>query len=197
MTFRLTKLAAISALCTLPAFGFAQDETTEAETEATESESSPAPVRIANGQRFGAWTVTCEAVAVGETACVLSQRLVRSSDNAFLAEVLAFWSGDGEQSFLAARVPNGVYFPSGFAFKPEDSDERAEFVWQSCSADLCEALLSEDLEALRAYAEAEGGVVAGYRPGLRSEPLIFRLDLTGIGDGLEALKAATITNAAD
>ena len=194
MTFRLTKLAAIAALCTLPAFGYAQDDT-ETDTTTTEAETAPAQTRIANGQRFGAWTVTCEAVAVGETACVLSQRLVRSSDNAFLAEVLAFWSGDGEQSFLAARVPNGVYFPSGFAFKPEDSEERAEFVWQSCSADLCEALLSEDLETLKGYAEAEGGVVAGYRPGLRNDPLIFRLDLSGIGEGLEALKAATIARA--
>lgn len=190
MALKITKFAAILAFSLLPGLAMSQDDTTET-AEAAPAEET-APVRIANGQRFGAWTVTCEAVAVGETACVLSQRLVRTSDNAFLAEVLAFWSADGEQSFLAARVPNGVYFPSGFAFKPSDSEERAEFVWQSCSADVCEALLTEELTKLEEYAASEEGVVAGYRPNLRSEPLIFRMDLSGIGEGMTALKAATI-----
>ena len=190
MALKITKLAALFALTALPGFALAQDDATDG-AEAAPTEQT-GPTRIANGQRFGAWTVTCEAVAVNETACVLSQRLVRTSDNAFLAEMLAFWSADGEQSFLAARVPNGVYFPSGFAFKPADSEDRAEFVWQSCSADLCEALLTEELTKLEEYAAAEDGVVAGYRPNLRSEPLIFRMDLTGIGEGMEALKAATI-----
>ncbi|MEC7763778.1 MAG: invasion associated locus B family protein [Pseudomonadota bacterium] len=190
MALKITKFAAILAVAALPGLAQAQDDTAEGAEAAPTEETGP--TRIANGQRFGAWTVTCEAVAVNETACVLSQRLVRTSDNAFLAELLAFWSGDGEQSFLAARVPNGVYFPSGFAFKPSDSEERAEFVWQSCSADLCEALLTEEISVLEGYAAADEGVVAGYRPNLRSEPLIFRMDLTGIGEGMAALKAATI-----
>ncbi|MGB2200354.1 MAG: hypothetical protein ACPH5G_03355, partial [Pseudooceanicola atlanticus] len=66
---------------------------------------------------------------MNETACVLSQTLVRSSDDRFLAEILAFWSGDGTSSYMAARLPNGVFFPSGFAFKPEDSEERQSFAW--------------------------------------------------------------------
>ncbi|MCY6381776.1 invasion associated locus B family protein [Hoeflea prorocentri] len=150
------------------------------------------PMRIANGTRFGAWRVNCEAIAVNETACVLSQRLVRTSDNVFLAELLAFWSGDGSKSYLAARVPNGVYFPSGFALKREDSDDRQNFVWQSCSRDICEALLElpiEDIEAL----EGSENIIAGYRPSLRSQPLVFRTSMQGASEGLNALKASMLS----
>ena len=73
--------------------------------EGTAAETTTVPeARIANGTRFGAWTVNCRAVAVNETSCVLSQRLVRTSDNVFLAEILAFWSGDVTRAFLGARV---------------------------------------------------------------------------------------------
>lgn len=148
--------------------------------------SQPAPVR--NGARYGAWTVTCEALGMNDTACVLSQTLVRSADNQLLAEVLAFWSGDGAASYMAARVPNGVFFPSGFAFKPEDSEERQSFVWQSCSAELCEGLLPIDAATLDSL-ESGADVFAGYRPRLGAEPLVFRLNLDGISEGMAALKA--------
>jgi invasion protein IalB len=142
--------------------------------------------RVVNGSRYGQWTVTCEATAVNETACVLSQRLVRTEDNAFLADILAFWSRDGEQAYMAARVPTGVYFPSGFAFKPEDSEDRFEFTWQSCGRDLCEALIEIDAETLTGL-ESGAPIFAGYRPALGMEPLVFQLDFTGIGEGMTAL----------
>ncbi len=184
------------ALCLTTAFAAtAQDttgtDTTQADAVVTETkeDQKATPSRMANGTRFGAWTVTCEALAVNETACVLSQTLIRSADNQFLAEILAFWSGDGSQSYMAARIPNGVFFPSGFAFKPEDSEERQNFTWQSCSRDLCEALLEINAETLTAL-EGGANVFAGYRPRLGAEPLVFQLDFTGIGDGLAALKSA-------
>lgn len=163
----------------------AQDADTTTATQET-AVATPAPVR--NGARYGAWTVTCEALGVNETACVLSQTLVRSADNQFLAEILAFWSGDGSTSYMAARVPNGVFFPSGFAFKPEDSEERQSFVWQSCSRELCEGLLPVDMEALGAL-EDGAEVFAGYRPRLGAEPLVFRLNFDGVTEGMTALKA--------
>ena len=117
--------ATVLLALSLPLTATAQEASTQAELS-----------RIANGQQFGAWTVTCEAVAVSETACILSQRLVRSAYNVFLAELLAFWSGDGEQTYFAARVPNGVFFPSGFAFRADEAEERQDFAWQSCSRDI-------------------------------------------------------------
>ena len=144
--------------------------------------------------------LNCEAIAVNQTACVLSQRLVRSADNVFLAEFLAFHSGDGERSYLAARVPNGVFFPSGFAFKAEggeqaeDSEQRQEFVWQSCSRDICEALLEIDIDSIVELEQAET-LIAGYCPNLRADPVVFRFSLEGAVAGLGALKAAA--NVAD
>lgn len=162
---------------------FAQNEAAATDTIVAEQPQQ----RIANGTRFGAWTVTCEALAVNETACVLSQRLVRSSDNAFLAELLAFWSADGTRSYMAARVPNGVFFPSGFAFKKEADEEQQQFVWQSCARDLCEALLEMDMDTVKDLEAAES-LIAGYRPSLQSEPLVFRMSMDGAEAGLMALK---------
>jgi invasion protein IalB len=182
---------AAALLCAAPGWGIAQDDAADADGTGAETaaEASAAPPRVANGSRVGAWTVTCEAIAVGETACVLTQRLVRTSDNAFLAELLAFRSADGARTFLAARVPNGVFFPSGFAVRAGDEGEQREFSWQSCSRDLCEALLEVDAEVLAELEEAET-LLAGYRPGLQADPLVFRFSAAGAADGLSALDAA-------
>lgn len=157
------------------------------EAEAAATTNVP-PARVANGTRFGQWVVSCEALAVNETACVLSQRLVRASDGAFLAEMLAFSSADGTRRYVGARVPNGVYLPHGFALRPAEGEaEEIRFVWQSCSRDLCEALIELDGEALAALEAAEGGLIAGYRPGLLAQPLVFTLSVEGAGAGLAAL----------
>lgn len=183
--FNFSLKAGVLALSALATSAMAQDTAT-----------TPSDPVVANGARFGAWVVNCEALAVNQTACVLSQRLVRSADNVFLAELLAFNSGDGERSYLAARVPNGVFFPSGFAFKAgegdqaEDSPQRQEFVWQSCSRDICEALLEIDMASIVELEKAES-LIAGYRPNLRADPVVFRFSIDGASAGLEALKAAT------
>jgi invasion protein IalB len=165
--------------------GLAQDETAQ--------ENATPAARIVNGQAFGDWTVQCEALAVNETACVLSQRLVRGSDGAFLAELLAFSASAGSQRYLAARVPVGVHLPSGFAVRPADAGtdaQQTEFVWQSCSRELCEALLALTDEALGMLEEAET-LVGGYRPSLRADPLVFRFSVAGLDEGLSALEAAS------
>ncbi|SLN22768.1 invasion associated locus B family protein [Roseisalinus antarcticus] len=181
---RHAPLAATLALCAALTPAVAAQETEAA------AQPEPPRERVTNGQRFGAWAVTCEAIAVGETACVLSQRLVQSGGDAFLAEMLAFWSADGTESYVAVRVPNGVFFPSGFAIRAADAPEDAEqtmFEWQSCSPDLCEGLLRLDPEALEEF-EGAGEVLAGYRPGLRAEPLVFRMSVSGLAEGLAALR---------
>jgi len=181
---RTVKTSLVTALATMALLAPAGAQTAP---QGTEPAAEAPAARVANGQRFGAWTVACEAIAVNETACVLSQRLVRSEGNGFLAEILAFWSGDRSTTYLAARVPNGVYLPSGFAMQAEGSDERTEFVWQSCSSDLCEALTEvtqEQIEAMSSGAE----MLSGYRPDLQSEAVVFRLGLDGMLEGLAALK---------
>ena len=145
---------------------------------------------VQNGQVFGAWTVSCEAVAVGQTACVLNQQILRSEDRAFVAQMLAFQSPDGTQTYLSARVPVGVYFPAGFAIRAEDSEDVTNFVWQTCGRDLCEAVTEITPEAL-AELGAEGRVVLGaFRPAIQAENFVFRFSMNGAADGLAALSTA-------
>lgn len=146
--------------------------------------------RLANGAEFGSWRVACEAVGVNETVCVLSQRLVASSGQRFLAELLAFADPETPGAYLAARVPLGVHFPAGFALRPEASDNQIAFDWQSCSTELCEALVRlspEDLESL----DAAETVIAGYLPQVEGEPLVFRVGVSGLREGVSALARAT------
>lgn len=147
------------------------------------------PLRVENGARFGSWTVVCEAVAVNETLCVLTQRLVSSEGQTFLTELLAFNDADEPQAYIAARVPLGVHFPGGFSMQREGSEAALEFEWQSCTAQICEALLVLDADALDAL-ETDSAVLAGYVPAPGGSPLVFRIATEGLGDGLAALAGA-------
>lgn len=147
--------------------------------------------RLVNGARFGAWAVACEAVAVNETACILTQKLIAKADNRFLAEMVLVRPKGEARVILAARVPIGVHFPSGFVMKPEKSEERSALVWQSCNRDICEAAIELSAEKL-AELETGGGATAGYRPNARSEPVVFRIAFEGAGQGLDSLQRATL-----
>ena len=145
---------------------------------------------VANGQKFGAWTVNCTAVAVGRTVCTLQQQILRSSDRAFIAQMLAFQSPDRSKTYLSARVPNGVYFPAGFVMKDEQSEDVLQFVWQSCGRDLCEALAEIDPEALADMAGTDKVILGAFRPNIQSENFVFRMSLNGAPEGLAALANA-------
>jgi invasion protein IalB len=145
---------------------------------------------VANGQKFGAWTVSCEALGKNRTTCILTQTLNRDNDNAFIAQMMAFWSSDGSQRFIAARVPMDAYLPSGFAIRAEDSDEAIPFVWQSCFGDVCEAMRQVDGEEIDTVALETGTVLGSFRPRLGMEPFVFRFSMEGLDAGLEALRPA-------
>lgn len=149
--------------------------------------------RLENGTQFGGWTVACEALAVNETVCVLSQRLVRAGDGGLLADLLAFAGAEEPGAFVAARVPNGVFFPSGFSLRADDPDSDDEIIvgfdWQSCSPELCEALLPLTAETAGAF-DTLADWVAAYRPAIDAEAVVFRLDPAGLHEGLTALAAA-------
>lgn len=147
--------------------------------------------RIVNGQKFDAWTVSCEAIAVNETTCMLNQQLLRASDQAFITQMVAFWDRAGEKRYLSVRVPTGVYLPAGFAMRVEDNEDITEFTWQTCGRDLCEALIELDDDLLAAIdGEEPVTMIASYRPAITAEPVVFRFALTGATAGLNALKPA-------
>ena len=149
---------------------------------------------VANGQKFGAWTVECQAIATNNTVCVLAQQLLRTSDRAFLAQVMAFQSAGGAQTYFSAQVPVGAYLPAGFAMRPASSDAIVELTWQSCTQTLCETLAQITPETLDALSANNETVIASYRPSLQSDPLIFNFSMVGAKEGLAALLAANTTS---
>lgn len=144
---------------------------------------------LANGTRIGSWTVACEAIAVGVTKCALSQRLVRTDDNSFLVELLALWNEDLDKRLLIARVPTGAYLPSGFVMGLGDGKDQKTFAWQACGAQVCEALLELDDATLGDIGALEE-VTVGYRPSVQVEPLVFKIVVDGLSDGLAQLYTA-------
>lgn len=146
---------------------------------------------VLNGQQFGAWTVNCVAVAVGQTNCLLTQRILRSSDGAFIADVITTENSDGG-TFLIARVPLGVFLPGGFAMREAESEDREDllqFDWQLCNTEVCEALLAVDAETVETLSAEDNSMIAAFRPNAQSEPFLFQLSLNGMTDGLNALRS--------
>ncbi|MFT6451796.1 MAG: invasion protein IalB [Halocynthiibacter sp.] len=188
---RVTIAAALVFSAAIGAAGFlAMPTLAQSNTEA----NTAAPSRIANGASFGQWLVRCDALAVGETVCYLSQKIVRTQDQAGVAELLAFWNPDFTISYVIARVPNGVFLPSGFAMKDQASEERHDFVWQNCTPALCEALAEMPIAKIEALEAAET-VIAGYKPNRNAQDMLFQVKFAGASQGLTALKAANAARA--
>lgn len=153
--------------------------------DATEGDVS---TRIANGQRFGSWTLSCQAIAMNETSCILEQTLLRSNDSAFLARMLAFWTPDGEKAVLAAQAPLGVHLPSGFVFRVGEGEDLSTMTWQTCNQSICEAVIELDEALIDQLSAADTPVTASYLPPASAEPVVFRLSMDGLNAGLDALK---------
>ena len=143
---------------------------------------------VANGQKFGSWSVSCQAVAVNKTNCALSQQLLRDTDRTFMAQMVALWSGGGDQQFLAARVPLGTYLAAGIALRNVESEEVHELVWQSCGQNFCEALMELTPDLIDELAGGESNVVVSYRPRINAEQRVFSFSTEGLAEGLAALK---------
>lgn len=162
-----------------------------AQTEAADDAATPAQASpVTNGQSFGAWTVACVAVAVGETDCTLNQRVLRASDTAFVADLIATRDDEGK-TYLVARVPVGVFLPNGFAMREaenEDVEDAMEFTWQTCNREVCEALLEVDAEMVTTLSAQDNAMIAGFRPNSQMEPFVFQLSLNGLGPGLDAIR---------
>lgn len=179
----LVRLCVVLSLV-LPMGAWAQSD------DGSDAVSSEHEVVVANGQRFGAWTVSCVALAVGQTNCTLTQRVLRAADNAFVADLIATRNAEGA-TYLVARVPVGVFLPNNFAMREaenENTDEAMEFTWQACNRDFCEALLEVDAEIVTPLSADDNAMIAAFRPSSQMEPFVFQLSLNGMGQGLDAIR---------
>ncbi|MFK7836789.1 MAG: invasion associated locus B family protein [Sulfitobacter sp.] len=144
---------------------------------------------VSNGQKFGAWTVSCVAIAVGQTNCTLTQRVLRATDSAFVSDIVAARNAEGA-TFLVARVPVGVFLPTGFAMREaanEDEADVLQFTWQTCNQQICEALVPLDASDVTAFSAEDNAMIAAFRPSAQSEPFVFQVSLNGLAAGLAAI----------
>jgi invasion protein IalB len=145
--------------------------------------------RIANGTRFDNWTVTCEAVAVGETLCALVQQIVNAQSQAPLAELVALTVRGEDQVLLSVRVPVGVWLPAAFTLRMTEDTAPVEMVWQACDGRICEAVLPLDAPMI-ARLNTGAPLLVAYIPALGAEPVVFEVGFAGLGAGLQALGTA-------
>ena len=143
-------------------------------------------VTITNGQKFGAWTVNCVAVAVGQTNCTLTQRILRASDNAFIADLVAVRDPDA-QTYIVARVPVGVSLPAGFAMREAEAEEPMEFTWQVCTREVCEAVLKVEDDLVPVLSADDNAMIAAFKPSTQSDAFVFQFSLSGMQAGLDAI----------
>ena len=177
MSFLTRLCLAATLMSPLPALS--QTTTTEA-TSAT----------VANGQKIGAWNVTCVAVAVGQTNCTLTQRIMRATDNAFVADLVATRNAE-DATYVVARVPVGVFLPNSFAMRNaenETEEDVIEFIWQACNREVCEALVQLDEEQISTLSTDSVTMVGAFRPSAQSEPFVFQFSLNGMIEGLDAIR---------
>lgn len=144
------------------------------------------PARI--GQSFGQWTVSCEAIGVGQTSCILEQSLYRREDGAFVAQALLFWNADGQQSYVGMRVPLGAYLPAGAEIRATAEAEPIRLAWQTCVQQFCEAVQLLSLERLETLAQGSGEMLGGYQPAIGREPIVFAFSMSEALEGMQALR---------
>lgn len=177
----------LALVLTLPA---SAQTSTESDADTAAAQATPESAVVVNGQTFGAWSVSCIAIAVGETDCTLTQRVLRASDKAFVADLIATRNPEGA-SFLIARVPVGVFLPTGFAMREAESDDEEavmQFTWQTCNREFCEAVLQIDAGKATALSAEENAMVAAFRPSAQTEPFLFQFSLNGMASGLDAIR---------
>ncbi|MFC6589378.1 invasion associated locus B family protein [Sulfitobacter pacificus] len=185
MSFFSRLFIVLALVLTLPA-----SAQTSTKDDAAVAPSTPEAAVVVNGQKFGAWSVSCIAIAVGKTDCTLTQRVLRSTDKAFIADIVATRNPEG-QSFLIARVPVGVFLPTGFAMREAESDDEEavmQFAWQSCNREVCEAVLQIDADKVAALSTEENAMIAAFRPSAQTEPFLFQFSLNGMASGLDAVR---------
>lgn len=123
--------------------------------------------------------VTVGEAATGDLACVAVERVRARRSGAFLVEVgLAPATGSAAGgSNLTLSVPNGADLVAGIGYRRGgQAPVRGE--WQSCSAELCRAVVPLSASEMRALL-GEREIVVAYRPLRSGPPLAVTVDLTG------------------
>ena len=142
---------------------------------------------VAENAAFGDWIVRCEATPTNENRCRLTQTMTRTSDKSLVVRFIAF-PGKDEQSVIVAHVPIGAYLPASPVISRLETGNRDQqnFTWQRCMGDICEAATAISAQELATYKTAKN-VVFGYRMNQGDDPIVVRVDVSRLEEGLNAI----------
>lgn len=141
-----------------------------------------------NGTTFEDWVLVCEAAAVNQTICAITQRLSISESNAFLAEVRLqkLNTNEGPRILLALTTPTNMVLPVRPGYRIGEGEEALPLDWRTCTPQFCTASRIVDEAELDQIKRAVRMIV-GYQPVGSNEPVAFPVSLKGVTAGLNAL----------
>jgi invasion protein IalB len=137
------------------------------------------------GDRVGDWIFECIGIGVNQTRCLLTQRLVLENNQQEIMRLTLSTIGDSDQVLLTARVPLGIFLPSGVAARI-DNGEDFQLTPTFCRQEGCEAqvILGPDLlDAMKRGNE----ILVGFRQNPNSDTIVVPASLIGVSRGLSAI----------
>ena len=142
-----------------------------------------APVR--QGDRFGDWTLACEAQGPSRTRCAAVQELTLEDGAARILRLTLGRLGARGEMALVALLPLGVYLPAGVALKV-DGGRQIAMRMQTCARAGCEAALRVD-DALMAALKRGRTLFVGFKGGPATGTVTVPASLDGISRAIAAI----------
>ena len=144
-----------------------------------------APAR--QGDRFGDWTLACEAPGPARIRCAAVQELTLEDGAARILRLTLGRLGARGEMALVALLPLGIYLPSGVALKV-DGGRQIPMRMQTCARAGCEAALRVDAALLAALKRGRT-LFVGFKGGPEAGTVTVPASLAGISRAIAALDA--------
>lgn len=146
----------------------------------------PATAQIAEGDRFGDWSVGCEQAQPGsaQARCFIFQDVVTQEDQQQVLLIAVGLEGEQRRPAVLLRVPLGLYLPAGLTLTAPGA-EPLHVELETCLPEGCRggALLNESmLNAMRRGDQARVTLTD-----LRQRELELPVSLTGFTKGFAAV----------
>jgi len=144
------------------------------------------------GDKFGDWIFACKALGPEKTVCAIVQNIDYQTEQVqkrlLTLTVRRLQSPESKTSktILLARLPLGIFLPSGVAARIDETEQFPMFV-QTCSQMGCEAVVELDKQKLRGM-KAGKKLFIGFKVQANSKVVTIPASLIGFSKGIAVLK---------
>ncbi len=144
------------------------------------------------GDKFGDWLYECRAISANNAKCNLTQTIVANQGNQRILEInILNIPENSKTATLSVLLPLGIYLPTGVtaAVISEKTTAVQDFPipLMTCIKNGCIASTTLNIDQLTSL---RGGtkLAISFAANAKDKPLVVHGSLTGITDGLAALK---------